>query len=145
MYLPHQCIMTLNGHDDVVKSLMCWDKYLFSGSLDCMIKVWASTEDGCLEVIYTHSVLQSLSTVINWSGNGKISILALSGMTDSDVKSVHLYELPTFTDRGRLFAKQEVQTLQIGPGGLFFTGDQTGLLTVYTRLAEKWLRRAFSF
>ncbi|KAK7841972.1 zinc finger ccch domain-containing protein 48 [Quercus suber] len=114
--------MTLNGHDDVVKSLMCWDKYLFSGSLDCMIKVWASTEDGCLE-----------------------SILALSGMTDSDVKSVHLYELPTFTDRGRLFAKQEVQTLQIGPGGLFFTGDQTGLLTVYTRLAEKWLRRAFSF
>ena len=34
-----------------------------------------------------------------------------------------------FTDRGRLFAKLEVQTLQIGPGGLFFTGDQTGLLT----------------
>ena len=99
-------------------------------------------------------------------------ILALSGMTDPDVKpilycscsdkSVHLYELPTwvqfslcqkyfffslldltnisdfcfrFTDRGRLFAKQEIQTLQIGPGGLFFTGDQTGLLTVYTWLA----------
>ena len=78
-------------------------------------------------------------------------------------KSVHLYELPMwvqfslheksffsslldstnisdfcfrFTDRGRLFAKQEVQTLQIGPGGLFFTGDQTGLLTVYTWLAD---------
>ncbi|KAL0008767.1 hypothetical protein SO802_010269 [Lithocarpus litseifolius] len=123
-----QCIMTLNGHDDFVKSLICWDKYLFSGSLDCTIKVWASTEDGCLEVIYTHSEEQS--------------ILALSGMTDPDVKpilycscsdkSVHLYELST----GRLFAKQEVQTLQIGPGGLFFTGDQTGLLTVYTWLAE---------
>ena len=41
-----------------------------------------------------------------------------------------------FIDRGRLFAKQEVQTLQIGPGGLFFTGDQTGLLTVYTWLAD---------
>ncbi|XP_030967662.1 zinc finger CCCH domain-containing protein 17-like [Quercus lobata] len=127
-----QCIMTLNGHDDVVKSLMCWDKYLFSGSLDCTIKVWASTDDGSLEVIYTHSEEQG--------------ILALSGMTDPDVKpilycscsdkSVHLYELPTFTDRGRLFAKQEVQTLQIGPGGLFFTGDQTGLLTVYTWLAD---------
>ena len=50
-----QCIMTLNGHDDVVKSLMCWDKYLLSGSLDCTIKVWASAEDGSLEVIYTHS------------------------------------------------------------------------------------------
>ena len=50
-----QCIMTLNGHDDVVKSLMCWDKYLLSGSLDCTIKVWASTDDGSWEVIYTHS------------------------------------------------------------------------------------------
>nr|POE95723.1 zinc finger ccch domain-containing protein 17 [Quercus suber] len=114
--------MTLNEHDDVVKSLMCWDKYLFSGSLDCTIKVWASTKDGCLEVIYTHSEEQN--------------ILALYGMTDPDVKSVHLYELPTFTDWGRLFTKQEVQTLQIGPGGLFFTGDQTSLLTVYTRLVE---------
>ncbi|KAL0009039.1 hypothetical protein SO802_010541 [Lithocarpus litseifolius] len=66
-----QCIMTLNGHDDVVKSLMCWDKYLFSGSLDCTIKVWASTDDGSLEVIYTHSEEQG--------------ILALSGMTDPDV------------------------------------------------------------
>ena len=47
--------MTLNGHDDVVKSLMCWDKYLLSGSLDCTIKVWASTDDGSLEVIYTHN------------------------------------------------------------------------------------------
>uniref|UniRef100_A0A7N2R3N3 Uncharacterized protein n=1 Tax=Quercus lobata TaxID=97700 RepID=A0A7N2R3N3_QUELO len=67
-------------------------------------------------------------------------ILALSGMTDPDVKpilycfctdkSVHLYELPI------LFAKQEIQTLQMGPAGLFFTGDQTGLLTEYTWLAD---------
>ena len=41
-----------------------------------------------------------------------------------------------FTDTGRLFAKQEVHTLQIGPGGLFFTGDRTGLLTVWNWLAE---------
>ncbi|KAL0009023.1 hypothetical protein SO802_010525 [Lithocarpus litseifolius] len=123
-----QCIVTLNGHDDVVKCPMCCNKYLFTGSLDCTIKVWASTEDGSLEVIYTQSE--------------EHGIIALNGMTDPDVKpilycscsdkSVHLYELPT----GRLFAKQEVQTLQIGPGGLFFTGDQTGLLTVYTWLAD---------
>jgi hypothetical protein len=25
-----QCIMTLNGHDDVIKSLMCWNQYLLS-------------------------------------------------------------------------------------------------------------------
>ncbi|KAK7858606.1 zinc finger ccch domain-containing protein 48, partial [Quercus suber] len=73
-------------------------------------KIWASTEDGSLE-----------------------GILVLSGMTDPEVKpilhcscsdkSVHLYELPAFTNKGRLLAKQEVQTLQIGPAGLFFTGD----------------------
>ena len=37
---------------------------------------------------------------------------------------------------GRLFAKQVVQTLQIGHGGLLFTGDQTGLPRVYTWLAD---------
>uniref|UniRef100_A0A2N9IQ39 C3H1-type domain-containing protein n=1 Tax=Fagus sylvatica TaxID=28930 RepID=A0A2N9IQ39_FAGSY len=123
-----QCIMTLNGHDDVVKSLMCWNQYFLSCSLDCTLKVWATTEEGSLEVIYTHSE--------------EHGILALCGMTDLDTKpilccscddnSVHLYELPS----GRLFAKQEVHTLQIGPGGLFFTGDRTGLLTVWNWLAE---------
>ncbi|GMY05041.1 zinc finger CCCH domain-containing protein 48-like isoform X2 [Fagus crenata] len=127
-----RCIMTLNGHDDVVKSLLCWDQYLLSCSLDCTLKVWAATKEDSLEVIYTHSE--------------EHGVLALSGMTDSDGKpivycscgdnSVHIYELPSFTDRGRLFAKQDVNTLQIGPGGLFFTGDRTGLLTVWKSLAE---------
>ena len=49
------CIMTLNGHDDVVKSLLCWDQYLLSCSLDCTLKVWAATKEDSLEVIYTHS------------------------------------------------------------------------------------------
>jgi len=33
-----------------------------------------------------------------------------------------------------LFAKQEVGLVDIAPGGFFFTGDGTGLLTVW-----KWL------
>lgn len=36
-----------------------------------------------------------------------------------------------FTERGRLFAKREVRALQIGTGGLFFTGDATGQLSVW--------------
>ncbi|GAU35583.1 hypothetical protein TSUD_295190 [Trifolium subterraneum] len=39
-----------------------------------------------------------------------------------------------FVERGRLFAKQEVGLIDVAPGGLFFTGDRTGLLTV-----SKWL------
>ncbi|XP_030965065.1 zinc finger CCCH domain-containing protein 48-like isoform X2 [Quercus lobata] len=114
-----QCIMTLNGHDDVVKSLMCWDKYLFFGSLECTIKVWASTEDGSLEVIYTHSE--------------EHGILALSGMTDPDVKpilycfctdkSVHLYELPIFTD-GQIICKTRNPDPSNGScGPLFYWGS----------------------
>lgn len=46
-----QSIMTLNGHSDVVTSLIFWDQCLISCSLDCTIKVWAET--GNLEATYT--------------------------------------------------------------------------------------------
>ncbi|XP_061344110.1 zinc finger CCCH domain-containing protein 48-like [Gastrolobium bilobum] len=114
-----ECKMTLNGHTDIVTSLICWHNYLLSSSYDCTIKVWTATEEGTFEVTYTHS-----------EENG---VLALSGMTDAEDKnilfcscrdnSVHLYELPSFSEMGRIFAEKEVQSLEIGPGGLFFTGD----------------------
>lgn len=44
----------LNGHADAVMSLVCWNEYLLSCSLDRTIKVWAATEDENIEVIYTH-------------------------------------------------------------------------------------------
>ncbi|XP_020969935.1 zinc finger CCCH domain-containing protein 48 isoform X1 [Arachis ipaensis] len=124
------CKMTLSGHADTVTSLICWDSYLLSSSFDCTVKVWVATEEGSLKVTYTHR-----------EENG---VLALCGMTDADAKpilfcscldnSVRLYELPSFSERGRLFARREVRSLEIGPGGLFFTGDGTGSVTVW-----KWL------
>jgi hypothetical protein len=36
-----------------------------------------------------------------------------------------------FNDRGRLFSKQEIRAIQMGPGGLFFTGDGSGELKVW--------------
>ncbi|KAI5421537.1 hypothetical protein KIW84_045092 [Lathyrus oleraceus] len=127
-----ECKMTLNAHTNEVTSLLCWDNFLLSGSLDCTIKVWYKTEVENLEVAYSHKV-----------ENG---VVALSGMTDPKNKpilfcstrdnSVRLYELPSFAERGRLFAKQEVGLVDIAPGGLFFTGDRTGLLTVWKWLEE---------
>lgn len=127
-----ECTMTLNAHTDAVTSLICWDKFLLSGSSDCTIKVWFQNKAGTLEVAYSHNV-----------ENG---VVTLSGMTDPENKpiifcsagdnSVHLYELPSFAERGRLFAKQEVGLVDIAPGGLFFTGDRTGLLTVWKWLEE---------
>lgn len=46
--------MTLTGHTNAPMSLLCWDQYLLSCSLDQTIKVWIATEGGNLEVAYTH-------------------------------------------------------------------------------------------
>ncbi|KAK1394805.1 Zinc finger CCCH domain-containing protein 48 [Heracleum sosnowskyi] len=122
-----KCLQTLHGHSEVVMSLLCWDSFLFSGSLDGQIKVWAATESGKLEVVHECD-----------EGHG---IIGFCGITDAEAKpillcscndnSVRLYELPSFTERGRIYAKAEVRTLQIGTGGLFFTGDAMGQLTVW--------------
>lgn len=42
----------------------------------------------------------------------------------------------SFSERGKIFSKQEVRSIQIGPGGLFFTGDGTGEVRVWKWLAE---------
>ncbi|KAI3429022.1 uncharacterized protein J3R85_008844 [Psidium guajava] len=125
-----ECVQELVGHTDVVMSLLCWDQYLISCSLDQTVKIWFATEGGSLEVAYTHHVDHG--------------ILALSGMTDAGGKpvlfcacidnTVRLYELPSFTERGKIFSRREVRTVQTAPGGLFFTGDDTGMLTVWNWL-----------
>ncbi|KAL3536889.1 hypothetical protein ACH5RR_000255 [Cinchona calisaya] len=127
-----ECLQILNGHTNFVTSLICWDSYLLSGSLDKTLKVWAATESGCLQVIYE---------VKEESG-----ILALSGIEDAETKpillcsckdnSVHLYDLPSFAERGRISAKSEVEAFGIGCGGLFFTGDATGQLSVWKLVGE---------
>ncbi|KAL5863605.1 hypothetical protein ACOSQ3_001119 [Xanthoceras sorbifolium] len=127
-----QSVMTLQGHTDAVMSLLCWDQYLLSCSLDRTIKVWVATEGGNLEVAYTH--------------NEEHGVLQLQGMNDAECKpvllcacndnSVYLYELPSFIERGRIFSKCEVRAIQIGPDGLFFTGDGTGMLSVWKLVAK---------
>lgn len=126
-----QCVHTLNGHTDAVMSLICWDQYLLSCSLDQTIKVWAATERGNLEVIYTHDVEHGATALCGLYDTEAKPILLCS----CDDDSVYLYDLPLFKERGKIFSKREVGTIHVGPGGLFFTGDKTGMLTVW-KLAE---------
>ncbi|XP_068634487.1 zinc finger CCCH domain-containing protein 17-like [Aristolochia californica] len=128
-----QCLQTLTDHTSVVMSVLCWDQFLLSASLDKTIKVWAATESGNLEVIYTHSE--------------EHGVLSLCGMHDAQAKpvllcacndnTVCLYDLPSFSERGKLFSKEEVRAIQVGPGGLFFTGDGAGHVKVW-----KWMEQA---
>ncbi|PIN05932.1 U3 snoRNP-associated protein (contains WD40 repeats) [Handroanthus impetiginosus] len=122
-----QCVQTLYGHTKDVMSVLCWDCYLLSASLDNTLKVWAATESGTIEVVY------ELKEDYGFS--------ALCGIHDAEVKpillcscndnTVRLYDLPSFTERGRIFSKREVQVIQIGIDGLFFTGDATGDISVW--------------
>lgn len=125
-----QCLQTLSGHTNSVTSLICWGCYLLSGSLDSTLKVWAAAESGDVQVVYE---------IKEESG-----ILALSGIEDSQSKhillvsckdnTVRLYDLPSFSERGRVFARREVEAIGTGCGGLFFTGDATGQLSVWKLL-----------
>ncbi|KAL6526949.1 hypothetical protein OROGR_016039 [Orobanche gracilis] len=128
-----QCIQTLTGHTDVVMSVLCWDQFLLSASLDKTVKVWAATETGNLEVTYTHTEEHGL--------------LTLCGMHDSEAKpvllcscndnTIRVYDLPSFSERGRIFGKEEVRSIQIGPGGIFFTGDGSGQVRVWKWSTEQ--------
>ncbi|KAK9030213.1 hypothetical protein V6N11_031643 [Hibiscus sabdariffa] len=122
-----RCIETLNGHAAAVTSLVHCNGYLFSCSLDCTIKVWSAPEGRNWEVVYTHNV-----------GSGA---LKLFGMNDAETETVlfcscndntvRLYELPSFSERGRIFSKREVRVIERGSENLFFTGDDSGSLTVW--------------
>ncbi|KAL9240417.1 hypothetical protein vseg_014641 [Gypsophila vaccaria] len=127
-----QCIQTLTDHTSVVMSVLCWDQFLLSASLDQTVKVFAATQSGNLEVTFTHTEEHGL--------------LTLCGMHDSEAKpiilcscndnSVRLYDLPSFAERGKIFSKQEIRAIQAGPGGLFFTGDGNGQVRVWNWSAE---------
>jgi len=41
-----------------------------------------------------------------------------------------------FAERGKILTKQEVRAIQMGPNGIFFTGDGTGEVRVWNWTAE---------
>ncbi|CAN1298695.1 Zinc finger CCCH domain-containing protein 63 [Linum perenne] len=126
-----ECLETFKGHDDAVMSLLCFDAYLLSCSLDQKIKVWATSEKGNLEMVYTHEDEDcgalALCGVDNPNGN---DILVCSWNNDT----VSVYELPSFIKRGKIYAKGEVRSMR-SVGELLFTGDATGMVTVW-KLAQ---------
>ncbi|KAJ3701839.1 hypothetical protein LUZ61_005544 [Rhynchospora tenuis] len=111
-FYPYAC---LTGHRQAVRSLV------IGGD------VWAKKDKGGMEVIYTHTEEHGVLALCETSDATGQSVLSCS-VND---QTVRLYNLPSFLERGRIFAKKEVQALQTGPGGLFFTGDGTGDLKVW--------------
>ncbi|KAM7266710.1 hypothetical protein ACFE04_004607 [Oxalis oulophora] len=122
-----QCMQTLTDHSSVVMCLLFWDQFLLSCSLDKTIKIWVTSESGNMEVTYTHNEEQGVITICGMLDLEGKPVL-LSSCNDN---SVRLYDLPSFSERGKLFSKEEVRAIQTGPPGLFFTGDGTGQVRVW--------------
>ncbi|KAJ9705259.1 hypothetical protein PVL29_003358 [Vitis rotundifolia] len=123
---------TLEGHNGAVVSLTVGGGRLYSGSMDNTIRVWFATEAGKLEVTYTHNEEHGVLSLFGMN-NSEGKLILLCSCNDN---SVRLYELPSFTERAKIFAKEEVRAIQIGPGGLFFIGDGTGQVDVWKWQAE---------
>ncbi|KAL8062573.1 hypothetical protein ABFX02_02G156500 [Erythranthe guttata] len=122
-----QCLHTLSGHTKDVTSLVCWDSYLISASLDKTLKVWSATESGTIKVDYEVKDDYEVNAMCGiHDAEGKpILLCAYSDNT------VRLYELPSFTERGRIFSKGKVEVIEVGIDGLFFTGDANGDVSVW--------------
>lgn len=127
-----QCMQTLTGHNNVVTSVLCWDQFLLTASLDNTVKVWATAETGNLEVTYTHSEEHGLITLCGMHDSESKPVLLCS----CNDNCVRVYDLPSFSERGKIFSKEEVRSIQVGPGGLFFTGDGSGQVRVWKWSAE---------
>ncbi|MQL96052.1 hypothetical protein Taro_028724 [Colocasia esculenta] len=113
-----ECIHTVfSAHDDMVASVLYWDSFLLSGSLDGSIKVWAVVgKEGvdCGDV----GGLREVYVMRHQEGQG---VLLLNGVYDAEGKDVLMcslrdntvcfYDLPSFSERGSIAAKGEVRTI----------------------------------
>ncbi|KAG0630698.1 hypothetical protein M758_1G197900 [Ceratodon purpureus] len=134
-----QCVQTLEGHTGVVMDLLCWDSFLLSCSLDGTVKIWTLNTAGQLELTFTHPEEDSQADSRNVTLAGALKMCGSSDKAGKPVllvsyndNSVRLYDLPTFTERGQLFSREEVRALQVGPNHLVFSGDSSGDVKVWS-------------
>ncbi|XP_024965986.1 zinc finger CCCH domain-containing protein 59-like [Cynara cardunculus var. scolymus] len=105
-----------------VNAITTYNDLLFAA-----IQAWAATENGNIEEIYQHNVDEEM--------------LQFHGILDAEDKpilvcackdsSVRLYDLPSFSERGRIYSRQQVETIRTSPGGQLFVGDARGLLSLW--------------
>ncbi|KAK9144991.1 hypothetical protein Sjap_004894 [Stephania japonica] len=129
-----QCIEVLTEHSDVVTSVIGFNQCLLSCSLDQTIKVWFRNESsGSLEAIYTHYVDHGLRLLHGvHDGDGRAVL-----MCSCNDKTMRLYDLPSFEERGRIFSMEEIQAVDIMDRSMFFTGDGAGKIRVWKWSSEQ--------
>ncbi|XP_074570397.1 zinc finger CCCH domain-containing protein 48-like [Curcuma longa] len=119
-----ECVQTVTEHKSAVLSLLRYDKFLISCSLDNTIKIWTTTKGGNLEIVYSHQEDHGPVCLRGIQGTP----ILLSSCSDSSIRT---YELPSFTDRGHISCKEEIDSIQVSLGGYLYIGHVTGVLDVW--------------
>ncbi|QCD94183.1 hypothetical protein DEO72_LG5g2263 [Vigna unguiculata] len=140
-------------------TLLAGTNKLNSGSTNGTIRIWDCHTGQSLKVINFGTEVNSLISEGPWIFVGlKNAIKALNTKTNLQYtldgpkgrilhmivgnnilftgrgNLVCMYELPSFSERGRLFARKDITSFALGADrGLFFTGDGTGLLRIWKR------------
>ncbi|KAF2317476.1 hypothetical protein GH714_022622 [Hevea brasiliensis] len=110
-----QCKQTLNGHKDVMMSLLSWDQCLLTCSLEHTMKFWVAREGGKLEPVNTHEEKSGILKVLGMQdAKGKHNVLC-----SYNDNCFRLYELDSFTEMDRIFAEKEVREIQRDPMACF--------------------------
>ncbi|KAJ0961043.1 hypothetical protein J5N97_000944 [Dioscorea zingiberensis] len=128
-----EMVQTLIGHASVVMSVLWCNQFIISCSLDKTIKVWGLTEIKKIGEIYSRTEEHGLIALKGWKEE-KGKPMLLCSCNDN---SICLYDLPLFIEKGRIFSKEKVRSIHIGPGGLVFTGDGAGEVKVWKLSPEE--------
>ncbi|KAK9096491.1 hypothetical protein Sjap_021988 [Stephania japonica] len=126
---------SLRGHNLAVVSLFVGaGKMLYSASMDHTIRVWFRNESsGNLEAIYTHYVDHGLRLLHGvHDGDGRPVL-----MCSCNDKTMRLYDLPSFEERGRIFSVEDIHAVDILDRSMFFTGDGAGKIRVWKWSSEQ--------
>jgi len=140
------CTQTIDAHDHCVSQLMIWQEYLLSSSYDGCVRVWTPesppTRPGavlCPQPFYTHPDSSSANPS---KANRMFQVMDMMGLLDAKGSPVlvtshneegvaHLWDLPSFNDRGVLPRVNSSRAMCPGPAGVMFAGGYDGLIRVF--------------
>ncbi|KAK6238423.1 hypothetical protein QUC31_003892 [Theobroma cacao] len=115
----------LSNLGDEVGSLITEGSWVFIG-MKGVIKVWDMDTLQCIKTLNGHE--DAVMSLLHWRA---------SSCNDN---TFHLYDLPSFTERGRLFSKQEVRVIDRGPFPLFLHRGWKWVVDCLEVVAEAWRR-----
>lgn len=150
-----QCTFTAQGHAGPVMSLLLWEGWILSCSLDGSVKVWSGVGTPQLNLEYSHvpegaAGQQQQQQQQNLFGGGGApaaqpapAALSMCGMLNMENppqpilavaykdRTIRLFALPSFEDKGVLGGKFNTTKICAGPNGLFFSADEHGMGKVW--------------